>query len=696
MAKENLVVADVFRYRLGATRLLIVGSVILTLLGAMSGDARAETVTLIPPGTYNFPDFLSASGTSENWIRYKPETPGSVIVRGGTDVENVQYVILDGLIVDARLDPDFPDRGRGIIFKTSNVKVENTLIIGPNDVHTGYKVTNAVASDCKEFSVPNGIGGTGLAIKSNKNITISNVIVYGFNGAMSVWDGGSAIVENSLFRNNFNGVSFSGRSLIIRNSVMWTTPNHQFSIKSLEAGSVFRLENNILVDSQDTVKAGAAWSGADEVYIIHNTFWIPDNVPCTDYSGLQISKVRDKLVVKDNIIISTSKPWANIRTSQTSILTSDYNLFFHYDNNTERDFKIDSEDEIIDVWYSVTGEDSNSLVNPPVEFVDPPRYVEPLPSSGNQANEWGFKIPQTVAEARSWLTLKAGSPGKNAASDGTDIGIVEGFVGSDPPPPFEDTIPPTISITSPSEGATVNGVIAVRASASDNVGVSEVQFRVDDTVFATDGSTPHTVFWDTLTVPTGTHSLTAVATDSSGNQATSSPVTINVTAGGSPASPLVSNVSAASGTSYEIVENTLQTGELVYVDRGFVYFNVPLSLEGEAYIRTANDDKLSQGSQFLTFDVSESVVVYVAHDDRHQIKPDWLAAFTDTGEDLSTTDTFFSLFRATFPEGSLSLGGNVHPSETEGNSMYFVIITKSEFSIGVPAAPTGLRVLVLP
>ena len=43
-----------------------------------------------------------------------------------------------------------------------------------------------------------------------------------------------------------------------------------------------------------------------------------------------------------------------------------------------------------------------------------------------------------------------------------------------------DSIPPTISVTAPANGATVSGVsVSVTASASDNVSVVGVQFRLD-------------------------------------------------------------------------------------------------------------------------------------------------------------------------------------------------------------------------
>ena len=92
-----------------------------------------------------------------------------------------------------------------------------------------------------------------------------------------------------------------------------------------------------------------------------------------------------------------------------------------------------------------------------------------------------------------------------------------------------DTTPPTVSITSPSSGSAVSGTITVAASASDNIAVASVQFQVDGTnVGAIDTSSPYNYSLNTSTLSNGTHDLTAVATDTSGNQATSISVPITV------------------------------------------------------------------------------------------------------------------------------------------------------------------------
>lgn len=82
-----------------------------------------------------------------------------------------------------------------------------------------------------------------------------------------------------------------------------------------------------------------------------------------------------------------------------------------------------------------------------------------------------------------------------------------------------DTTAPTVSITSPSDGSTVSDTVAVSSSASDNVGVDRVEFRVDGALKATDTSAPYSFNWDTTTATNGNHDVSATAFDAAGNSA---------------------------------------------------------------------------------------------------------------------------------------------------------------------------------
>jgi hypothetical protein len=97
------------------------------------------------------------------------------------------------------------------------------------------------------------------------------------------------------------------------------------------------------------------------------------------------------------------------------------------------------------------------------------------------------------------------------------------------PTPTPDTTLPTVSVTSPANGATVSGTSStVSASASDNVGIAGVQFRLDGANLGSeDTSSPFSTTWNTTNAANGTHTLSAVARDWAGNQRTSS-ITVTV------------------------------------------------------------------------------------------------------------------------------------------------------------------------
>lgn len=96
------------------------------------------------------------------------------------------------------------------------------------------------------------------------------------------------------------------------------------------------------------------------------------------------------------------------------------------------------------------------------------------------------------------------------------------------PEPETDVIAPEVSITSPSNGATVSRTVSIKASASDNVAIDRVEFFVNGARIATDSSAPYDTAWDTTKAPNGSYTLTAVAFDTAGNSSVSAAVTVNV------------------------------------------------------------------------------------------------------------------------------------------------------------------------
>jgi glutamine amidotransferase PdxT len=109
-----------------------------------------------------------------------------------------------------------------------------------------------------------------------------------------------------------------------------------------------------------------------------------------------------------------------------------------------------------------------------------------------------------------------------------------------------DTTAPAVSVTAPAAG-TVSGTVTVSATASDNVGVAGVQFKVDgNNIGSEDTSSPYSISWNTASVSNGSYTLTATARDAAGNQTTSTAVTVTVQNASSDAvAPTVSITSPA-------------------------------------------------------------------------------------------------------------------------------------------------------
>jgi hypothetical protein len=93
-----------------------------------------------------------------------------------------------------------------------------------------------------------------------------------------------------------------------------------------------------------------------------------------------------------------------------------------------------------------------------------------------------------------------------------------------------DTTPPSVAITAPANGALLSGTnVVVSATATDNVAVASVQFRLDGlNLGAARTTAPYSINWDTTTSTNGPHQLTAVARDLASNQSTSAVVNVTV------------------------------------------------------------------------------------------------------------------------------------------------------------------------
>jgi subtilisin family serine protease len=180
--------------------------------------------------------------------------------------------------------------------------------------------------------------------------------------------------------------------------------------------------------------------------------------------------------------------------------------------------------------------------------------------------------PTASPAAATQALLANTTPNKvTGAGTGSPNRLLDSLFGAAPAP--GDTISPTTSITAPTSGATVSGSVTFSANASDNAGVSRVEFLVDGAIAGSDTSSPYAIAWNTATASNGGHTLQTRAYDAAGNIGSSPAVGVTVS-------------------------NATTGGELI-VNGGFEGSASPWTLVGSAFWSTGGNHRSGTGYSIL-------------------------------------------------------------------------------------------------
>jgi subtilisin family serine protease len=134
----------------------------------------------------------------------------------------------------------------------------------------------------------------------------------------------------------------------------------------------------------------------------------------------------------------------------------------------------------------------------------------------------------TVPYMFSWNTTALGNGAYTLSAKAYNAAGIVGQSGNVVVTVVHDSVAPIVSLTTPVSGSTVSGSVTVTASASDNIGVSRVEFYVNGMLVSTRTSAPYSFSWDTRTVASGITTLSAKAYDVAGNIGQSGSVTVTV------------------------------------------------------------------------------------------------------------------------------------------------------------------------
>lgn len=153
-------------------------------------------------------------------------------------------------------------------------------------------------------------------------------------------------------------------------------------------------------------------------------------------------------------------------------------------------------------WSSVTGTICNYDIPPTDPIMTllhsyPILEITPIPTPTGLITPTSFYVPTPTLEA-SPTALLSNSP--------TTIRYI-------------DTIAPTVSITSPVAGTNIHRgtYITIKASASDNIAVSKVNFYINDALQCSVSSSPYICNWKVPAKNKATYTIRATAIDLNGN-----------------------------------------------------------------------------------------------------------------------------------------------------------------------------------
>ncbi len=178
---------------------------------------------------------------------------------------------------------------------------------------------------------------------------------------------------------------------------------------------------------------------------------------------------------------------------------------------------------------------------------------------------------------------------------------IQTLAGGAPPPPPPSNTPPTVSLTSPANGASfaAPASIALTASASDaNGSVTKVEFFNGSTKLGESTAAPYQFTWNN--VGQGSYSLTARATDNGGASTTSSAAAVTVGAGGTLVGRWKFN--EGSGSSAADSSGFGNTGRLINTGWASGRSGAAVNLLGysRSHVRIANSPSLSRFANAIT------------------------------------------------------------------------------------------------
>jgi len=520
-------------------------SVLAIALSCAATPARAN-----PVGTIHYPD-LQALPPSDVGIEYDPGT-GQKFLRFTVSIANLGQGPLDVMPVN-NATTDTTDAYQRLYSHDNNGNwyVVSSTYVGTFEFHPAHHhwhFDNFARYELRNLASDGSVGTTVLASNQKVSFCIRDDLMV--NGSLQH-------AASSETYTNCDQVDPQGISVGWADVYPWTLPDQNIDITGIPDGDYW------LVATADPINLLNEGGGAAEsnniasvkVHIGSDLVWFDDAVPAGATTGAYNGD-------SWKWVSSNPAPFAGRLAHQSAIKAGSHQHFFYGATAT---LAVSTNNTLFSYVYL-------DPANPPSELMfqwsdgftwehraywgannialgtdgtASRRRVGPLPAAGRWVR---LEVPASLVglEGSALNGMSFVLYNGRATWDYTGVNVGP----ADPPPP-PDTTPPTVAITTLASGATVSGAVTVTASASDNVSVAGVQFKLDGANLGVEATgAPYSISWNTTSSADGAHTLTAVARDAAGNQSASAPITVTVN-NGTPSdttSPAVTITSPASGT----------------------------------------------------------------------------------------------------------------------------------------------------
>ena len=404
-------------------------------------------------------------------------------------------------------DLDIREAYEGVVFAASNAAlVQRVQTSDTQDIAILF--ADACTNSIMQYNQLNNSGNTALYLTYyGSNNTIRNNTIEG------VYKNISGIYDNRSDQDNCGIGLHTGNGDIIEYNKIYDTlsggidfyyednSDIRYNYMTNSGGGIYPHGTNLTIYGNIIIGSGgnAFNTGALPINIFHNTFV---NGGITSSGG--------SIVLRDNLYYDTG-PYPSYDISETGFAPdSDYNCYAYNSSYISYNIIYNGVSYNLPTLKGV-GSNTHSV------FADGKLNPDYTLSADSGCRDMGVDVSSMIN-----FPYKDYNGTNIPQGSAPDAGVYEYFGNG-----TSDVTAPNVTISSPSNNSVVNGTIDVNATASDNVGVSGVQFMVDGSnIGSEDTSSPYSISWDSSSVSNGAHNLSATARDAAGNNKTA---TINIT-----------------------------------------------------------------------------------------------------------------------------------------------------------------------